>query len=196
MAALGSGAILLSGLLGQTAQAQSSLLGTPETSPLLTANSGSPGADLQINYSVTETSGLYTYAYTVVNPGSDTTGNVDYFSVDFNANPATISLGPSGGSYASYSTGSDVYWYFPGLTAGQSTAALSLTFTSPDAPVFGNADATGNNPPGPWASASSIQQVPVPGPVPEPTTDALFSLTLLLLPFRRSIFKTTRNKVE
>jgi hypothetical protein len=203
--ALASGAILL-GSVGsvfcQTAQAQSVII--PWTTvPLADVVGVATGPDaLAVAYEVTENpfDGVYTYSYTVDNPSP---GNVAFFTVDFNTGaiidgeaaflPGSITVGNANLGVANGANG--ITWAFLSdpISAGGGVSG-TLTFQSDLAPETGNASATGNdNPPGPWASNGSAEQVAIPAQppevVPEPATTTLFALALLLLPFRSTILK-------
>src|ERR1017187_10609746 len=122
--ALAVGAILLSGLLGQTAQAQLLLneSGTSILADSLGANTG-PEA-LPISWSVVENASLiYTYTYTVNNPVGDVvldnTGTptstpepVDAFSVGFDttAGGAYISGSQTGGLFDENNGTAGLFW--------------------------------------------------------------------------------------
>lgn len=187
--ALVSGAVLLSGLFCQTAQAQTILNGTA----ILAVNAGVAADELTVAYLVADNSGVYTYDYTVNNPGSDP-GTVASFEVGFDATSASVVPGSiTGGLLREMITGSGVDWVAV-ITPGNNSGTLS--FESDKAPVFANANANGiPNPPAPWASTNPDgNQVPVPDPpnvVPEPATAALLALTALLPPFRPKPLKKT-----
>ena len=163
--ALASGAILLSSVLCPTAQAQTPVV--PSGTAILADTYGTeygPEA-LTVNYSVTENaSDIYTYNYTVNNPGGDVQLNnppapeiFDAFSVVFDT---TVS-----GAYADYVTGgsghlvngaSGLEWLFnPAVEPGDNSGTLSFDSDLP--PTMGNANAyaneLGNSPPAPWASS-------------------------------------------
>jgi hypothetical protein len=54
-----------------------------------------------------------------------------------------------------------LFWFiFPVIQPGTSSGPLS--FQSDDAPTFGDASASDDNPPSPWASSPDGQRVPVP----------------------------------
>jgi hypothetical protein len=191
--ALASGAILISCFIGQSAQAQSIVLGTPGSSLLAYNNGSATGSDeLTVTWDVTLTGSIYDYSYTVFNPA----GVVTSFSVGFNSDAAGALLaGSETASGGANNNGIGVIWnpllnstHGAGVGPGQTSETLS--FQSDDPPVYGNANANGSAP-GPWASAPLGQQVPVPNPVPEPATAGLLALGLMLFPFRSSIRKRT-----
>jgi hypothetical protein len=167
--ALTAGAILLSALLGKTAQATSVL------ADVLGTDSG-PEA-LPISWSVVENASLvYTYSYTVNNPAGDVLLNngtpevVDAYSVSFDttAPGAYIASSQLGGLTDLNNGTAGLFWAFTPISPGASTSPLSFQSDLP--PVMGNAGAQDANPPSPWSSSPNGQQVPVPGVVPEPTT--------------------------
>ena len=181
--ALAVGAILLSGLLGQTAQATLITSGTAILANALGTASG-PEA-LTVNYSVNLTSGIYTYAYTVNNPAGDVilTGpnagspeNVDAFSVGFDTTVAGayIAASQTGGVFDENNGTSGLFWAFGAVNPGTSSGTLSFLSELP--PTLGNANAQDANPPSPWSSFPNGQQVPVPLTVPEPGTWALVAI--------------------
>jgi hypothetical protein len=189
LVALASGITACSALLCQTVQAQSIVLGTQETSYLANANGVDTGSSaLPITWDVTESDNVYTYSYTIANPSADPS-LVESFSVGFNANLTGAVVGtPGGGGVLNGTLGNyiGVIWSPLFISAGDSA---TVTFESDEAPVFGNANANGSTPNGPWASSPSGQTVPVPSPVPEPAATSLLALSLLLVPFRGAIFK-------
>ena len=185
--ALAAGAILLSGVLDQTAQAV--LLNESGTSILadsLGANTG-PEA-LPISWSVVENASLiYTYTYTVNNPVGDVVLNntgtptstpepVDAFSVGFDttAGGAYISGSQTGGLFDENNGTAGLFWLLVSVNPGTSSGPLS--FQSDQPPTLGNANAQDANPPSPWSSNPNGQQVPVPITVPEPGTWALVAI--------------------
>ena len=186
--ALAAGAILLSGLLGQTAQAQLLLneSGTSILADSLGANTG-PEA-LPISWSVVENASLiYTYTYTVNNPVGDVvldnTGTptstpepVDAFSVGFDttAPGAYIMNSQTGGVFDENNGPVGLFWLLGSVNPGTSSGPLS--FQSDRPPTLGNANAQDANPPSPWSSNPNGQQVPVPITVPEPGTWALVAI--------------------
>jgi len=180
MAALSFGGILLTGLLCQTSQAQTILYNSTATLP---DNAGITDDNLSVAYTVTEdASGLYTYDYTVTNPGTDT-ATVSDFEVGFNTATASVMNITGGGS-----VNNGVDWDTV-ITPGNNSGTLS--FQSYDPPILANANANGApNLPAPWASSNpGGTQVPVPSVVPEPATTTLLALTALLLPMRHSLRK-------
>jgi len=202
--ALASGAILLSGLLlGQTAQATLVTSGTAQLADVLGVDTGAEA--LTVSYAVNVTAGVYTYTYSVANPIGDVilppaqgAGNpevVDAFAVAFNTTlpGAYVPASQTGGTAQQNNGVSGLFWSFTGVNPGSSSPTLSFQSDLP--PVLGNANASDANPPSPWSSAPFGQQVPVPPPQvsPEPTTTALFALTLLLLPFRSTLGRFLRQ---
>jgi hypothetical protein len=214
---LASAAILLSGLLSETARAQGAISGTSTLPPFLTPVGGTPAQIaaeyLTVNWSVTPIGSQFFYTYTINNPSLDVlminnnngTGTleegdtelVDSFQVSFNASAVgAVTQGPYGGPYAS-ADADGVNWVLGAVLPGSSSPTLS--FFSNDAPTFGNAQAEDNSPPSPWASINNGgQTVPIPNTittVPEPATMTLFSLTgLLLLPFRSTLRQIIQKK--
>jgi len=199
MAALVSGAILLSGVLCQTAQAQG-LLNESGASILADVNGTATGPEaLTVSWSVVENAPSdYTYTYTVNNPSGDvllpgsyapgTSEIVDSFSLDFNAAlPDAVVSGPIGGNSAFNFGAYGLYWVLSPDVVRAGTSSGLLSFQSELPPSPGNASASDDSPPSPWASPNG-SPVPVPGTgnfsVPEPATTTLLALTaLLLLPF-------------
>jgi hypothetical protein len=190
---LAAGAVVLSCLLGQTAQATLITSGISVLADTYGANTG-PEA-VTVNYSVNLNAGVYTYAYVVNNPagdiqlpGSPHPGSpeiVDTFSVAFNTGltGAYIPFSASGGLF-SVVGGTGISWILiPVIPAGSSSGMLSFESLLP--PVPGDATAQDSNPPSPWASFPDGQEVPVPGPtVPDSmNTMAMLASMLLFLPF-------------
>jgi hypothetical protein len=175
--ALAAGAIIVSSFFSQSATAQSIVIGTPGSSTLAANNSVAADA-LTVSWDVTKSGSTYTYSYDVSNPAGSGS-SVSYFSVDFDAilNSTFSSLsGGNGTSPNGYNSALDVYWTFASaLTAGH-TSGMTLTFTSPDAPVLGGGDAIGTGAATSW-STSSGNQLPVPSQVPEPATTSLLLLS-------------------
>jgi len=201
--ALASGAVLLTGVVCQTAQAQlipswSTVAdgGTLSPSVLADAIAQNTGPEaLTVDFSVSQVLGAYQYTYTVNNPvgdvllnnnGSPTTTPeiVDAFSVAFNTTlPGAYVLGSQAGGLFDQNNGvAGLNWAFAAVSPGSSSPVLSFDSDMP--PTLGNANASDSNPPSPWASNPDGQQVPVPSTVPEPTTIALLAGGLLLLPLR------------
>src|ERR1017187_2409213 len=204
--ALVAGAILLSGLLGQTAQAV--LLTESGTSVLADAFGVNTGPEaLTVSWSVVENVSLiYTYTYTVNNPVGDVVLNnngsptstpeiVDAFSVAFDTTvPGAFVPGSQiGGLYDANNGVSGLFWAFAAVNPGANSGPMSFQSELP--PTLGNANALDQNPPSPWSSNPNGQQVPVPTTsVPEPTSTTLLALTaLLLLPFRSTISQFIRK---
>jgi len=193
--ALGSGAILLSGLLCQTAQAQTILAGTAQLADVFGVDTGPES--LTVSYLVNLTAGVYTYSYSVANPvgdvvlppsqGAGSPEIVDAFSVAFNtAVPGAYVPGSQTGGTGQQNNGANgLFWSFTAVNPG--TSSPTLSFESLLAPILGNANASDTVPPSPWSSVPSGQEVPVPQAIPEPTTTALLALTLLLVPFRSTL---------
>jgi len=200
---LASGAVLLSGLLVQPLHAN--LLNESGVSTLADAlGVNSPPEALTISWSVVESpSFLYTYSYTINNPAGDVllpgSGNpgqpevVDSYQVDFNTGLAGALVGlPSVGGY---DIGNGIVWFLSSpVTAGNSSAAL--TYQSDLPPTMGNASASDDNPPSPWSSYPSGEQIPVPGAarVPDSTSTAvLLGGIMILFPFRTAFRKVARK---
>jgi len=209
--ALAAGAILLIGVLSQTAQAQSILVesGTSILANVFGTTTGSEA--LTVSWFVVEntTSDIYTYAYNVNNPAGDVVLNnndtptatpetVVNFALSFNTTlpgafipPGTV---PVGGSLQNNGA-NGLAWAFDPVLPG--TSSPLLAFQSTLAPANGNASATGGIPPGPWSTVPFGQSVPLPRPTPEPTTTALFALSLLfLLPFRSTLRRFLGRREE
>jgi hypothetical protein len=115
---------------------------------------------------------VYTYTYTINNPagdvmlpGSPNPGSpeiVDSFGVTFDASaPGAAVSGPTGSLFEENVGTGGLFWFiYPVIEPGTSSGPLS--FQSDDAPTFGNASATDDNPPSPWTSINGGQEVPVP----------------------------------
>jgi hypothetical protein len=180
--ALAVGAMLLSGLLGQTAQAV--LLNESGTSILADSLGTATGPEaLTVSWSVVENVSLvYTYSYSVNNPVGDVNLNngspepVDSFSVAFDttAPGAFITGSQTGGGFDLNNGASGLFWAFAPVNPGTSSGPLS--FESDQPPTLGNANAQDANPPSPWSSNPDGQQVPVPIAVPEPGTWVLVAI--------------------
>ena len=127
--------------------------------------------------------GIYTYTYTVNNPAGSG-ALVETFNVAFDTTQAGAVYGLTGETQNNGNAG--ITWDVSVLP-GQSSETLS--FESDFGPTLNNANAGGGNEGGyvsaPWASDPGGQQVMVPNvaAVPEPGTDTLITLSLLLLPF-------------
>ena len=186
--ALAVGAILLSGLLGQTAQAQL-LLNESGTSILADSFGTATGPEaLTVSWSVVESVTLgYTYSYSVNNPVGDvvlgntglptsTPENVDAFSVSFDTTVAGayIAASQTGGVFDENNGNGGLFWAFAAVNPGTSSGPLSFLSDLP--PTLGNANAQDANPPSPWSSNPFGQQVPVPTTVPEPGTWVLVAM--------------------
>jgi len=191
--ALGCGAILLTIAPCQTAQAQ--LLNESGASILADVNGTTTAPEaLTVSWSVVENaSDVYTYTYIINNPagdillpGSYASGApeiVDSFALSFNAAaPGAVVSGPTGGLVADNLGSAGLFWsIYPVVDAGTNSGPLS--FDSEDAPMMGNATASDDSPPSPWASSPDGQPVPIPN-VPDSmnTTAPLAGTLLLLLP--------------
>jgi len=206
--ALTSGAILLSCLLGQSAQGQGALalLNESGTSILADAFGTATGPEaLTVSWSVVESVSLvYTYSYVVNNPLGDVLLNnngsptsnpeiVDAFGVGFNTTvPGAYIMNSQTGGTSDQNNGTGgLFWSFTAIQPNTSSPILSFQSDLP--PTQGFADAQDANPPSPWSSFPDGQTVPIPA-VPEPATTALLALTmtsLLLLPFRHNILKNS-----
>jgi hypothetical protein len=199
--ALASGALLLCGVLCQSAHAQAIILG-PTTVDLADVNGTDSGPDaLPVTYEVTQFTsgpytGLYDYSY-IVSPSAAEPAYVLGFEVEFNAAYSGAVVGtPTGGLASQNSEYSGITWatfIAPGETPD---ANDTLTFMSDQAPILGNANASGSAAPGPWASAPDGQQVAVPytPAVPEPATTSLLAMALLIPTFARGIFRPRNVK--
>jgi hypothetical protein len=181
--ALAVGAILLCGLLGQTAQAQL-LLNESGTSILADSFGTATGPEaLTVSWSVVENVSLvYTYSYSVNNPAGDVNLNngspepVDAFSVGFDTTaPGAYIIGSqTGGVFDENNGHGGLFWAFAAVNPGTSSGPLSFLSDLP--PTLGNANAQDANPPSPWSSYPDGQQVPVPLTVPEPGTWVLVAM--------------------
>jgi hypothetical protein len=196
--ALASGAILLSSLLSQTAQATLVESGTAQLADVLGVDTGPES--LTVSYQVNFSAGIYTYAYTIANPVGDvilppnaSAGGpevVDAFGVAFDTTiaGAYVPGSETGGTSQQNNGASGLFWSFTGVNPGSSSPTLSFESDLP--PVLGNANATDANPPSPWSSSPFGQQVPIPqtGTAPDATsTMALLAGVMMLLPFRPSM---------
>lgn len=146
-----------------------------------------PPEALTVSWSVVENpSAIYTYTYTISNPSGDVlippnSGSeiVDSFVLHFNSTipGAVVSFNDATGLGAS-----GLAWFFSPVAAGSSSGALS--FQSDDPPTMGDASASDDNPPSPWAG----DQLPVPTTVPDSmSTVALLAGMVLLLPICSSL---------
>jgi len=197
--ALASSAVLVCGVLCQSAQAQAIIEG-PAVAVLADVNGNNSGPTaLPVTYEVTQFTsgpdiGLYDYSYVVSNPVGDPATVVD-FALSFNAAATGAVVGPISGGIASENYGvNGVTWVQP--TSSGSTSG-TLSFLSDLAPVLGDANASGiGNPPGPWSSAPDGSQLPVPNApaVPEPATTSLLAMALLAPAFGRRIFRERNFK--
>jgi hypothetical protein len=200
-------AIMLSGLLDQTARAQSSIL-APAVAPV-GGYGANPQEYLTVYWSFLPAAGGFTYSYSIYNPTGDVLMNpdgtlkqtseiVDSFQVSFNAAaPGALVSGPNGGLFSENNGVNGLFWVIPSLPAGSLSAPL--TFFSDLPPTMGNAQAEDSSLPSPWSSTAPLgQPVPVPNtlaPVPEPATMSLFTLSgLLLLPFRSTLRQIIQKK--
>jgi hypothetical protein len=173
IAALATGAILVSGVLCQTASAQILLGSLPSVFP-----SYNPADTLGVRSVVTFGGSSYTYTYTISNPLTDA-DTFDFYSVTINtALPGAYLAGGTEGP-------GEVSWTFAPVAPGGSE---TVSFTSDLGPGLGNANASDSIPPSPWVG---VGQVLV--PVPEPTT--LISGAALLLPFGMSTLRGLRKKL-
>jgi hypothetical protein len=198
---LASGAILLSGVEGKTSGASLIVSGTATLADISGNASGSEA--ITVNYSVSESDGVYTYSYVLNNPIGDVLLNengslssipeiVDAFSIGFNANGSgACSFGSQAGGIIDQDNGiGGLFWSFAAVKPGASSP--TLTFESDSPPIFGNANALDANPPSPWSSVPHGQQIPVPEvEVPDSTsTLALLGGGVLLL----GCFSTTGQR--
>jgi len=205
-----AGAALLFGGLCSAVQAQSTMIesGSSILAPQLAPVGGyslNPQEYVNVSWFVAENtvSDIYTYVYTVNNPAGDvelnpngtlttTPETFSVFTLGFDTTvPGAVvtATTPVGGFFQNNGT-SGLLWGFPSVAPG--TSAL-IAFNSALPPVMGNASASGAFPPSPWASTPNGQLVPVPGihAVPEPATMTVFGLTLLLLPLRFSLRRSS-----
>jgi hypothetical protein len=190
------GAILMSGMLSQTVDAQTLLeSGTSTLAPSLAPVGGealNPQEYLTVTWQVYQNSSgpAYTYDYTVNNPAGDVLLNddgtltstpeiVDFFALNFDTTvPGAFVSGND--SIDNGPVGLDWLIDAPVITAGNSSSLL--TFDSDLPPTLGDADASDGNPPSPWSSAPNGSEVPIPNTVPDgPTTTTLLAPTALLL---------------
>jgi hypothetical protein len=133
--------------------AQATLI-TSGTSTLVSGNTA--GNNITVSYSVNLAGAIYTYAYILNNPSTDTT-SPDSFNVSFNTTPVGAVLG---GNYTTLSPGG-VSWVFTPVAPGLSSATFS--FTSAYSYILGNANASDNIPPSPWSTiGQGATQLPVP----------------------------------
>jgi len=182
--ALTSSALLLAGVLSQTAQANTIspgpiVLGTPGSSVMATPYG--PVTDyLTANWEVTLSAGVYTYLYDVSNPITDT-DTVDSYIVTV---PSVDVIGGSAAGGTSATVGpTGVTWTFPPVGLGGTSALLSFKSLLP--PVYGAANAADSAPPSPWSTlALGGTPVPVPGTLTVPDgglTVALLGGSLIAL---------------
>jgi hypothetical protein len=200
MVAMAFGAILLPGLLCQTAQAQSTLIESGSSALADVYGISTAPEALNVSWFVVENnvSDVYTYEYTVNNPpgdvelnggGSPTTTPETFnsFTITFNTTlPGAYLSGaaPVGGTVVNNGP-TGLTWNLADVDPGGNSGILA--FQSDLAPGLNNASAGGGAVgPSPWSTIPSGQPVPVPVPrgIPEPVTTDLFALTaLMLLPF-------------
>lgn len=188
-----AGAILLSGFIGQTAQATLVESGTA----IMADGNGSTAAPeaLVVSYSVDDTAGIYTYSYNVSNPALDQilagpnegrSEEFSVFSVTFNTTPLGAILGAaSGGAYDPIASGGVEWNFYPAIYAGSSSGYL--TFQSDFAPEFGDAGAQDSNLPSPWTGV-----VPVPATPDSTNTMFLLGGMMLFLPFLKKKANLTK----
>jgi hypothetical protein len=195
--ALASGTILLSGILCQTAHAQSTLIESGSSSLADTFGTSIGAEALNVSWFVLEntTSDVYTYGYIVNNPAGDVLLNnndtpttspelVNFFSVTFNTLiPGNyLSASEPVGGFIQNNGANGLSWAFSDISPGASSGLLSFQSDTP--PAMGNASAAGGSPPGPWSSIPDGELIPIPDAptiVPEPTSMALLVLTTALL---------------
>jgi hypothetical protein len=200
--ALATGVILLCGVVCQTVQAQLVLGpltpgGPADTGTSILADSSGSGPtspeSLTVTWAVSENvADVYTYAYQVYNPPGDVllggpdAGQaeiVDSFSVLFDTTDPSLYIPgtQSAGSGNQVNGTSGLFWTFPAVNPGGLSPGLS--FESLEPPTSGNANAQDGNPPSPWSSSPSGQEVPV--PIPEPASMTLLALSALSLLMRK-----------
>jgi hypothetical protein len=204
-AMMAAAAVLFLGFAGSSAQAQSVITnGSSFLSDVLGSGPTSPET-LTINWSVTFSAGIYTYSYTINNPSGDVVLNpmggptmtpeiVDAFSVGFDttAPGAYVSGSISGGAFDQNNGPDGLSWAFTGVNPG--TSSPTLSFESDLPPAMGTANASDRNPPSPWSSVPNGQLVPIPAPVPEPSTWALLVLgSFAFAPFRSTLLRFVRK---
>jgi hypothetical protein len=200
--ALASSALLVCGVLCQSAQAQSIIV-APTTVNLADVNGVDSGPTaLPVTYEVTQfTSGPYTgdfqYSY-IISPDAALPAYVLGFNVGFNTGYAGALVGGTitGGINSQNSEFSGVSWNTQIEPGAAPSSANTLSFISDNSPVLGDANATGSDTPGPWASAPDGAQVAVPytPAVPEPATTSLLGMAFLVPTFGRRLFRARNFK--
>jgi len=188
--ALACGAMLLFGMLCQSANAESG------TSILATQATTDPSEQLTIDWSVVENSGVYTYTYDVYNPSGDVLWpatdpavpeSFEDFYIGVNYSLVT-SISDGGTDFGSHS----IKWFLdPSIAPGSSTG--DLVITSDYGPVMSSAKANDQNEPSPWNTTyAGGTPIPVPGAVPDTAnTMILLGSTLVLLPLARLFRKSS-----
>jgi hypothetical protein len=147
------------------------------------------GLPIIVDYSVSETAGVWTYDYQLDNTSH---GAIYGITIDDGATPSALTVSSPAGVTGSAGVGS-VTWLFatpaggldpllPGATSG----ILKITTTEKPG-LYGGSSFDESA--GPWFPASSASYVPA--PVPEPTT--LVAGALLLLPFGASAVRIVRK---
>ena len=213
---LASTAIALCGVFCGNAEAQTLLneTGTTILAPVIAPTGGyalNPQEYLSVGWSVSENaSDIYTYSYTVSNPGGDvlmtdsggltaTPEIFETFGVGFDTTaPGAYISGTEAGSPNELVGANDLTWFFsPSIPAGSSAATVSFQSYLP--PVPGGGDAEDSAPPSPWSQDLTLgEALPVPGgsPVPDGMSTALLGLpSLLLFAIRSTVLRRpTQNQ--
>jgi len=177
LVALTAGAVLFLGALCQSAEAQGIL---ESNMAVLPAVNGVAADALDVSFIVSESGGVFTYTYDVINPSSDP-AYVGSFEIGFNAGaPGAVTAGSLTGGSGRQNNGNTGITWFLSVAPGHDSGPLS--FNSGDTWHISSANATGlPNPPAPWTTLPFPGGVAVPNPpvVPEPATTALLAFTVL-----------------
>lgn len=146
---------------------------------------------ITVSWEVVGGPGAYTYYYNVNDPVGEVTGlgtpeTIDHLNVTFLSTPANVTA-VGGGLLGILNAGVGVDWIFGPI--GPGTSSGWLWFTSPDAPILGNANAADGTTPSPWTTVlPGGQLVPVPN-VPDG------GMTLSLLGFALMGVEGLRRKL-